>query len=58
MATSSAGARRKPLYGVHPGVAMMQKWVAELKVKTGRSQEEWIAFVKKKGPKEKKDVRE
>jgi hypothetical protein len=29
---------------------MVQKWVAELKQKTGRSLEEWIALVKKEGP--------
>jgi hypothetical protein len=28
------------VYGVHPGVEMMQKWVTELKEKTGRSLEE------------------
>ena len=39
-------------YDVHPGVAMVQKWIAELKPKTGRSLEEWIALVKKQGPKE------
>lgn len=38
------------LYCVHPGVAMVQKWVAELKTKTGRSLEEWLAFIKKGGP--------
>jgi hypothetical protein len=48
----------KPLYDVHPGVAMMQKWIAELKDKTGRSLEEWIAFAKKEGPKEDKARRE
>ena len=37
-------------YSVHPGVAMMQKWVAELKPKTGRSLDEWLAFIKKEGP--------
>jgi len=42
-------ANRSP-YGVHPGVSMMQKWVAELPQKTGRSLEEWIALVKKSGP--------
>src|SRR5271155_2878454 len=46
------------LYDVHPGVAMVQKWVAELKGKTGRSLEEWIAFAKKEGPKEDKARRE
>src|SRR5208282_1896883 len=29
----------KALYCVHPGVAMVQKWVGELKAKTGRSLE-------------------
>jgi hypothetical protein len=43
------------LYGVHPGVAMVQKWVAELKETTGRSLEEWIALVKKEGPKGEKE---
>jgi len=37
------------LYDVHPGVAMAQKWIIELKPKTGRSLEEWIALVKKEG---------
>ncbi len=39
-------------YDVHPGVAMVQKWLAELKGKTGRTLEEWIAFAKKEGPKD------
>jgi hypothetical protein len=30
-------AKSESQYGVHPGVAMMVKWVAELKEKTGRS---------------------
>ena len=49
MAKASA-TKSQSIYGVHPGVAMMQKWVAELKEKTGRSLEEWIALVKKDGP--------
>ena len=57
MAKTSA-AKSQSLYGVHPGVAMVQKWVAELKEKTGRSLEEWIAFVKKEGPKGEKERRE
>jgi hypothetical protein len=40
------------LYDVHPGVAMVQKGIAELKPKTGRSLEEWIALAKKDGPKD------
>jgi Domain of unknown function (DUF5655)/Domain of unknown function (DUF4287) len=49
---------KKSLYGVHPGVLMTQKWVAELKPKTGRSLEEWLTFVKKSGPKDEKSRRE
>ncbi|HMD08794.1 MAG TPA: DUF5655 domain-containing protein [Candidatus Acidoferrum sp.] len=51
-------AMSKGKYGVHPGVAMVQKWIAELREKTGRSLEEWIAFAKKEGPKEDKARRE
>jgi len=53
-----AMAKSKTIYDVHPGVAMMEKWVAELKSKTGRSVEEWVALVKKEGPKEEKARRE
>ena len=51
-------AKSESLYGVHPGVAMMQKWLAELKEKTGRSLDEWVAFTKKEGPKDEKSRRE
>jgi len=47
-----SAAQTSSLYNVHPGVAMVQKWVAELEPKTGRSLDEWIAFVKKEGPKD------
>jgi len=40
----------KGSYSVHPGVAMMQKWIAELKEKTGRNLDEWISFVRTSGP--------
>jgi hypothetical protein len=49
-----AKAKTQALYDVHPGVAMVQKWVLELKEKTGRSLEEWIALVNREGPKEEK----
>jgi Domain of unknown function (DUF5655)/Domain of unknown function (DUF4287) len=39
-------------YDVHPGVAMVHKWSAELKPKTGRSLDEWIVLVRKDGPKD------
>jgi len=42
--------KTKSIYGVHPGVLMTQKWVAELKQKTGRTLDEWIKFIKKEGP--------
>jgi hypothetical protein len=51
-------AKSESLYGVHPSVAMVQKWLAELKEKTGRSMEEWLALVKKEGPKDEKARRE
>ena len=53
-----AQAKSKTIYDVHPGVAMVQKWLAELKVKTGRSMEEWLSLVKKEGPKDEKSRRE
>jgi hypothetical protein len=48
--TKVGGAKSSSVYGVHPGVAMAQKWAGELKEKTGRTQEEWVALVKKDGP--------
>jgi hypothetical protein len=45
------------IYGVHPGIAMVQKWIDELKPRTGRSLEEWIALVRKEGPKTEVDRR-
>jgi hypothetical protein len=53
-----AKAKSKTIYDVHPSVAMVQKWLAELKEKTGRSMEEWLALVKKEGPKDEKSRRE
>ena len=53
-----ATAKTQALYDVHPGVSTVQKWMAELKGKTGRSPEEWIALVKKEGPKDEKSRRE
>lgn len=55
---ASSTAKSHPLYSVHPGVVMVQKWEAELKDKTGRSLEEWIAFVRREGPGDEKARRE
>jgi Domain of unknown function (DUF5655)/Domain of unknown function (DUF4287) len=51
-------AKSPSIYDVHPGVAMVQKWVAELKGKTGRSLDEWIVLVNKDGPKGGKERRQ
>jgi hypothetical protein len=48
----------KSIYSVHPGVLMTQKWITELKQKTGRTLEEWLAHIKKAGPKDEKARRE
>jgi hypothetical protein len=37
-----------PTYDVHPSVAMVQKWVAELPEKTGRTIDEWAALVRQR----------
>ena len=50
MPKAARKARPKSLYSVHPGVAMVQKWIAELPQKTGRSLEQWIQLVKRDGP--------
>src|SRR5215813_54180 len=42
--------KTKSIYGVHPGVAVTQKWVGELRGKTGKSLDEWLKFIKKEGP--------
>jgi hypothetical protein len=47
----------KPLYGLHPGVEMMQKFVTGLKGATGRTLEHWLALIKKDGPDDEKACR-
>ena len=46
------------LYSVHPNLGMVEKWIHDLPAKTGRSLDEWIAFVKKSGPPTEKERRE
>jgi hypothetical protein len=58
MPKAATQSKKKSIYGVHPGVAMTQKWVAELKQKTGRSLDEWLRLIKKSGPKDEKARRE
>jgi hypothetical protein len=38
------------IYGVHPGVAMVQTAIAKLPATTGRSLDEWIALINRRGP--------
>src|SRR5438034_9606080 len=47
---TKTAAKTKSIYGVHPGVLMTQKWIAELKQKTGRSLDEWLETIRKEGP--------
>lgn len=56
-ATAQAPARRT-LYGVHPGVAMVQGWIAGLKAKTGRTLDEWLEFIRSDGPPTEKERRD
>lgn len=46
------------IYGVHPGVLITQKWIAELKQRTGRTLDEWMKFIKKEGPAGEKERRD
>ena len=41
---------KNSIYGVHPGVAMVQAAMAKLPEKTGRSLDEWIALIRAIGP--------
>jgi hypothetical protein len=42
--------RKNSVYSLHPGFAMEESSLANLKERTGRSLEEWIRIVKKSGP--------
>src|ERR1700704_4542713 len=54
----AAKKKKKSLYSVHPGVAIMQKWTAGLQQKTGKSLDQWIAYIRKNGPADEKSRRE
>jgi Domain of unknown function (DUF5655)/Domain of unknown function (DUF4287) len=58
MAREAAKTKSKSIYGVHPGVAMVQKWIDDLPAKTGKSLDEWLRFIKKSGPKTEVERRE
>lgn len=44
-------------FDVHPGVAMVQKWIETLEDKTGKSLDAWMSFIRKHGPKDEKATR-
>jgi hypothetical protein len=58
MAKTVTKSAKKSIYGVHPGVLMTQKWIGDLKQKTGRSLDEWMTLIKKEAPAEEKDRRD
>jgi hypothetical protein len=37
-------------YSLHPGVILVQNWMAKLREKTGKSLEDWIRLTRKSGP--------
>src|SRR5215831_15054222 len=58
MPRSSRTPATKTLYSVHPGVAMVQDWIASLPQKTGRTLEAWIQLVQEAGPPTEKERRD
>lgn len=44
-------AKTKSPWSVHPSLQYVQNIMANMKAKTGKSVDEWIAFIKKNGPK-------
>jgi hypothetical protein len=58
MARTATQTKTKSIYSPHPSLALVQKWIADLKEKTGRSLDEWMSYLKKNGPKDNKERRE
>lgn len=58
MPRTATATKKKSIYSVHPGIAMVQKWVAELKQKSGRSLEEWLSLVRKSGLRDEQERRD
>lgn len=44
-------------YSVHPGVTMVQEWVRSLPDKTGRSLDQWLAHIRRAGPRDEQAAR-
>lgn len=45
-------------YSPHPSIQYLQDWIEKLAAKTGRSLDQWLAFINREGPKEEKARRE
>jgi hypothetical protein len=58
MARDAVKTKRKSIYGVHPGVAMVMKWIDDLPTKTGRSLDQWLKLIRTSGPGTEKERRE
>jgi hypothetical protein len=54
----SVRSAERQLYSAHPSILMVQKSIAQLKDKTGRSLHEWIAYIKEVGPPTEKERRD
>ncbi len=57
MPRTATQTKKKSIYSVHPGVLMTQKWIGELKQKTGRTLEDWLKYIKKEGPADEQERR-
>lgn len=49
--TKPSAKRPAALYSVHPGVKMVQNWIATLQEKTGRTLDQWVELIQTSGPK-------
>jgi hypothetical protein len=45
------------VYAVHPAVAMMEKWIRDLPLKTGRTLAEWLKHIQASGPPTERECR-
>src|SRR3954469_24725130 len=57
MARAKAQSVKQSLYSVHPGVAMVQKWIADLPTKTGKTLDQWIGALRSEAPPDEKGRR-
>jgi hypothetical protein len=58
MARAKSPKKDSAVYDVHPGVEMVRAWVEALPAKTGRSLEQWLAYIEEAGPTTEQERRE